>query len=80
MTTSSMIAGMLPLALALDPGVGGETFARHRRHRRTHQLAVAHAHARSVVYHVARSRTAETQSRGGTAQDGRSAALTLESR
>ncbi len=36
--------------------LGGETFARHRRHRRAHQLAAAHAGAGAVRLHLARAR------------------------
>ena len=47
MTTVSMIAGMSPIALALDPGSERAPRARHRRDRRPHELAAAHAAARA---------------------------------
>ena len=43
MTSFSVVAGNLPLALALDPGLDLALEPRHRRHRRRAELAGAHA-------------------------------------
>ncbi len=55
MTTIAMIAGMTPLALAIDPGAAGGALAGHRRDRRPDQLAVADAAARSGRLHAPRT-------------------------
>ena len=57
MTTCSMIAGMTPLALALDPG-GAQRPLGHRRDRRPDQLARSDARARAGHVHLACARTA----------------------
>ena len=54
MTSFSVVAGNIPLALALDPGSCVALQPRHRRHRRRAQLARAHAAARPERVRVGR--------------------------
>ena len=55
MTSFSVVAGNVPLALALDPGGVVALEPRHRRDRRRSQLARAYASAHSKHLHVGSS-------------------------
>ena len=67
MTTCAMIAGMTPIALALDPGAAQRQALGHRRHRRSDQLAAADARARAGHVHVAGAKAARHDRRRASA-------------